>query len=132
MKSKLLSVFLLLIGSFTWSQTISFGDEKLYLALLQHTPKVDLNDDKFITLEEANQVSVLKLSGFNLVKIDELKHFKNLVELVLTNNTLVRCKRRTTESADINRQKRGTKMPTLRKIKRGVLPMHLPTQKQHI
>jgi hypothetical protein len=41
-------------------------------------------------------------------------------------------KRRTTESADINRQKRRTKMPTLRKIKRGVLPTHLPTQKHHI
>ncbi|MDH1603837.1 hypothetical protein, partial [Empedobacter sp. GD03739] len=32
----------------------------------------------------------------------------------------------------INRQKQKTKMPTLRKIKRGVLPMHLPTQKHHI
>ena len=32
----------------------------------------------------------------------------------------------------INEQKRKTKMPTLRKIKRGVLPTHLPTQKHHI
>jgi hypothetical protein len=30
------------------------------------------------------------------------------------------------------KQKRRTKMPTLRKIKRGVLPTHLPTQKHHI
>jgi hypothetical protein len=39
---------------------------------------------------------------------------------------------RTTDRADINRQKRRTKMPTLRKIKRGVLPTLLPTQKHHI
>jgi len=29
-------------------------------------------------------------------------------------------------------RKRKDKMPTLRKIKRGVLPTHLPTQKHHI
>jgi hypothetical protein len=28
--------------------------------------------------------------------------------------------------------KTDDKMPTLRKIKRGVLPTHLPTQKHHI
>ncbi len=41
----------------------------------------------------------------------------------------VRCKRGTTDRVGINRHKRRTKMPTLRKIKRGVLPMHMPTQK---
>jgi hypothetical protein len=45
---------------------------------------------------------------------------------------IVRCKRRTTDNSTINRQKRRTKMPTLRKIKRGVLPTHKPTQKHHI
>ena len=47
-------------------------------------------------------------------------------------NADVTSKCRTTDNSTINRQKRRTKMPTLRKIKRGVLPTHLPTQKHHI
>ena len=33
---------------------------------------------------------------------------------------------------DINNSINKEKIPTLRKIKRGVLPTHLPTQKHHI
>jgi len=88
MKGKFVCTLFVLIGHFTWSQKISFEDDKFLGALLQHNPKIDLNDDQSITQEEVNQVSVFKLSGFNLVKIDDLKHFKNLVELVLTNNAI--------------------------------------------
>jgi hypothetical protein len=74
----------------------------------------------------------------NNIPPETIELYKKLIETVpmveLKGVTMpyVRCKRRTTESADINRQKRRTKMPTLRKIKRGVLPTHLPTQKHHI
>jgi hypothetical protein len=44
----------------------------------------------------------------------------------------VTSKCKTTDNSTTNRQKQRTKMPTLRKIKRGVLPTHLPTQKHHI
>jgi len=44
----------------------------------------------------------------------------------------VRCKRRTTDNSTKNQQRPRAKMPTLRKIKRGALPTHKPTQKHHI
>ncbi len=80
------------IHNFSFSQEIIFKDSCFKIAILNHVPKIDLNNDGTIQIEEALLVKELNLYDKGITVIDDVKYFPNLVKLVITKNKLTEIK----------------------------------------
>jgi hypothetical protein len=82
------TVFVCLFSFNLSAQNIDFSDINLKSALLNHAPKVDMNNDNEISIEEANLITELKLSNKNIVSIEDLVVFDNLKKLRVDTNAI--------------------------------------------
>lgn len=86
MKNKIfITVLLILISSFLWSQNLTFKDKNLEKAVLEN---FDINKDGGINQQEANLISNLFLVKKGITLTDDLGFFKNATMIVLDDNTL--------------------------------------------
>ena len=69
-------------------QTIIFKDANFESALLNYSPKIDTNSDGKIQIEEASEVSELKINDKNITCIEEINYFKKLRKLNCNDNSI--------------------------------------------
>lgn len=82
------TVFFCLFSFNLSAQNIDFSDINLKSALLNHAPKVDMNNDNEISISEALAVTQLKLSKKNISSIEDLVVFENLKKLNIDTNNI--------------------------------------------
>lgn len=73
---------------FSSAQNIEFKDRVFFREILNYEPKIDLNNDNIIQLDEADKVYELRLMKKDLTVVDDILHFKNLKKIVLTDNRI--------------------------------------------
>ncbi|PXY47103.1 hypothetical protein DMB68_08140 [Flavobacterium hydrophilum] len=88
MKQIILVIFLIFTFIKLNAQNIDFKDSNFKNALFENKIKIDLNNDGIIQVDEAEKVTDLNLMKKNISDITEIKYFKNLKTLSLTNNNL--------------------------------------------
>lgn len=81
----------LILTAFVYSayaQTITFTDVNLKTALLNHEPKIDLNNNGEIEVNEAELVTELNLKDKGIISLIGLNKFTNLLELDCSENNI--------------------------------------------
>lgn len=88
MKNLFLSSLFISLSTILFSQNITNISTNFKNALLNHTPKIDINNDNEISINEAKRVTILKLSNSNITSLYGIQYFTNLRELQVSNNEL--------------------------------------------
>ncbi|MGN8054647.1 leucine-rich repeat domain-containing protein [Pedobacter sp. 22163] len=106
---------------------IKFENPNFERIVLTKYPEIDLNSNGRIEANEADQIKTLDLMGQNLVNVNDVKYFKNLERLLITNNKISRLKLDTLKFlTDIYCAKNALKvfeisnMPALKQISCGL------------
>ncbi len=90
---KFIIIFFFIFNKLCFGQIINFKDENLKKSIVDdinkhQKEKIDRNNDGEIDINEANTVTKLFLSYSNIKNIEDLKYFKNLKILDLSNNLI--------------------------------------------
>ncbi|AXT61741.1 T9SS C-terminal target domain-containing protein [Aquimarina sp. AD10] len=82
-----LGIFLFL-STITYAQIINFTDANFKTALLNHNPVIDTNGDGEITVQEAELVASLRVTGLNISNLDGIEYFTSITRLWAFRNNL--------------------------------------------
>lgn len=85
---KIYIVLFFLICGFANAQIVNIPDANFKAALLNHTPKIDINNDGQIQVSEAQAVSEIYLDFKNISSLEGIQSFTNLEWLSCNNNNL--------------------------------------------
>lgn len=81
-------LIVILIGKFSFAQTIEFSDSVFKKCLLDKELKIDLNNNGEIEIEEAEAVKRLEINNKAITNISEIKYFINIEELTCYDNKI--------------------------------------------
>lgn len=91
---KVLLIFLFIsFNSFSSElEAIEFIDSNFYKAILTHSPRIDIDNNGILDIQEALNTKELNLMGSNIFSLDDLRHFVNVKSLIVTKNNLTELK----------------------------------------